>query len=113
MGAERTFENDLIALPDLLEKLDIAVEAAWTRVERAGLHGRTVTLKVKFADFRQITRAQSFCRAGSNPGRLCGCGRVLLAALMPLPKGVRLIGLTLSGFERGEGEVERQFGLGI
>ncbi|MET0269569.1 MAG: DNA polymerase IV, partial [Sphingomonas sp.] len=60
VGAERTFENDLITLPDLLAKLEIAIDAAWMRVERAGLRGRTVTLKVKFADFRQITRARSF-----------------------------------------------------
>ena len=40
-------------------------------------------------------------------------GATLLAALMPLPLGVRLIGLTLSGFEDGEAAAERQFGLGL
>jgi DNA polymerase-4 len=111
VGAERTFENDLIALPDLLAKLDIAVEAAWTRVERAGLHGRTVTLKVKFADFRQITRARSFAAPIATRAAFAEAGAALLAALMPLPLGVRLIGLTLSGFEGEDAAAVRQFGL--
>ncbi len=110
VGAERTFETNLIDLPDLLAKLDIAVEAAWARVEKAGLHGRTVTLKVKFADFRQITRARSFVSPVASRAAFAEAGAGLLAALMPLPLGVRLIGLTLSGFGDGE-ESERQFGL--
>ena len=115
VGAERTFDTDLIALPDLLEKLDVAVEAAWTRVERAALRGRTVTLKVKFADFRQITRARSFAVPIASRAAFAEAGAALLAAEMPLPLGVRLIGLTLSGFGGAvdEDEVERQFGLGL
>ena len=113
VGAERTFDTDLIALPDLLAKLDIAVEAAWTRVERAGLHGRTVTLKVKFADFRQITRARASPRRSPAATAFAEAGAALLAALMPLPLGVRLIGLTLSGFEDGDVAAERQFGLAL
>ncbi len=114
VGAERTFENDLIALPDLLEKLDVTVDAAWTRVERAGLRGKTVTLKVKFSDFRQITRARSFPVPIMTRAAFAEAGAALLTALMPLPLGVRLIGLTLSGFLHEAAPIEtEQLGLGL
>lgn len=113
VGAERTFEHDLIALPDLLAKLDVAVEAAWTRVERAGLRGRTVTLKVKFADFQIITRAKSFATPIATRAAFAEAGGALLAALMPLPKGVRLIGLTLSAFAAEEAAVPAAGQLGF
>ncbi|TVV74876.1 DNA polymerase IV [Sphingomonas solaris] len=113
VGAERTFETDLIDLPDLLAKLDIAIDAAWTRVERAGLRGRTVTLKVKFADFRQITRARSFAAPVASRAEFAGAGAALLSALMPLPLGVRLIGLTLSGFEGADVPAGGQLGLAL
>ena len=111
VGAERTFETDLISLHDLAARLDIAVEAAWTRVKRAGLQGRTVTLKVKFADFRQITRAKSFAVPIATRAEFAGAGVALLEALMPLPMGVRLIGLTLSGFDGGATDGVAQLGL--
>ena len=59
IGAERTFDRDLTAEADLLEALDPVIDAAWRRIERAGVAGRTLTLKVKFADFSIISRAHS------------------------------------------------------
>jgi DNA polymerase-4 len=62
VGAERTFFEDIEDPTKLMEALDNVLDALMERVERSGSAGRTVTLKVKYADFRQITRARAMSR---------------------------------------------------
>ena len=86
---------------------------AWDRIERAQVAGRTVTLKVKFADFEIVTRSKSF---GNLLGReeFEASGQSLLAALHPVPKGIRLLGLGLHNLvEENEPDAPRQLGLAI
>ena len=98
IGAERTFDRNLTDPGELDAALARVADAAWVRVQRAGARGRTVTLKLRHADFRTITRARSFASAVVDRDRLLDAGRALLAPLLPVPDGVRLLGLTLSGF---------------
>jgi DNA polymerase-4 len=96
VGAENTFATDLGDLATLREELLPLIGKVWGYCEKGGIAGRTVTLKVKFADFRIITRSRTF--AAAVPGRE-DFERVsldLLAAIFPVPKGVRLLGITLS-----------------
>jgi len=99
VGAERTFDTNLIAEPDLLDALDPVVDAAWRRIERAGVAGRTLTLKVKFADFSIISRAQTCVAPIASNEAIAEVGRKLLLRLLPVQQGIRLLGLTLSGFD--------------
>ena len=101
IGAERTFDRDLTAEADLLEALDPVIDAAWRRIERAGVAGRTLTLKVKFNDFSIISRAQSRSGLMTSQETVAEVGRTILLRLLPVAIGVRLLGLTLSGFEAG------------
>jgi DNA polymerase IV len=55
-----------------------------------------VTLKVKYADFQQITRSRSLINPVASRAELERFSFDLLSALMPIPKGVRLLGVTLS-----------------
>jgi DNA polymerase-4 len=72
-----------------------------------------VTLKVKFADFELITRSKSFGNLLSRE-EFETAGQALLAALHPLPKGIRLLGLGLHNLvEEEEIEAPRQLGLAI
>src|SRR3546814_16154684 len=89
---------------ELLPALEPIIEDVWQRVERAGSAGRTITLKVKFADFRQMTRAHSFSVAVASRTEFERTGRNLLCAQLPFAKGVRLLGLTLSILERNAGQ---------
>ena len=57
IGAERTFEADLIDGPALEAAMEPVLDALMERIARKGAVGRTVTLKLKFSDFTQITRA--------------------------------------------------------
>jgi DNA polymerase-4 len=79
----------------------------WERIERAEAKGRTVTLKLKHADFTSHTRAKSLPHAVANKREFAALGHALLDEVLPLPQPVRLMGLTLSAME-GEKEAEDQ-----
>jgi len=102
VGAERTFAEDLTDPQALFAQLDRVVDAAWARIERSGARGRTATLKLRYADFRTVTRAWSASGVFAGRVEFAGAGRMLLEALLPVPVGIRLIGLTLSGIAREE-----------
>jgi len=100
VGGERTFFEN-IEDPDLLrETMDTIVGIVWERIERANAQGRTVTLKLRYADFHTITRARSVGPRMVDKPTFAQIGHALLEELMPLPQPVRLMGLTLSSLER-------------
>ena len=108
IGAERTFEQDLTDRAALHDKLALVADAAWDRVERAEGAGRTVTLKLRRADFTTITRARSFASPIADRAAFLAAGIALLDMQLPVATGVRLLGLTLSALGRGEPVEELQ-----
>lgn len=96
LGGERTFDSDLSSGASLREALDSIADLVWERIERAGVRGRTVTLKLKTADFQTLTRARSLASPVADHATFASIGHELLAAQLPLPQPVRLMGLTLS-----------------
>jgi DNA polymerase-4 len=113
VGAETTFSEDLTEFDAMAERLAPLIDKVWTSCAAKGVSGRTVTLKVKFSDFVQITRAQSFEApvAGRDAMMLSVLG--LLRTVFPLRRSVRLLGVSLSGLQQGETEGPRQLGLAI
>ena len=103
VGAERTFSADLRAEADLVAALTEIGGKVWDRLSAGEALGRTVTLKVKYDNFRQLTRAQSHPAPVGSRAALLASGTGLLRDLCPVERGVRLLGLTVSGFERGTG----------
>src|SRR4051794_25549837 len=95
VSAERTFDEDLRDRDRLAAELTRIAGYAWDRVCRAEVSGRTVTLKVKFGDFTLITRSKSFAAPVADLESFAAAGQILLAALFPLPKGIRLLGFGL------------------
>jgi DNA polymerase-4 len=113
VSAERTFDEDQREPERLIAELTRIAGYAWERIERAGVAGRTVTLKVKFADFEIITRSKSFGNLLTRE-EFEATGQALLAALHPLPKGIRLLGLGLHNLvEEDQLDAPRQLGLAI
>jgi DNA polymerase-4 len=102
VSVEDTFATDSSDGEVLLAEIDRIAASLWTRMEKADARGRTVTLKIKFADFRIITRSRSLPRnvAGAQEAR--DIGRALLEAELPLAKGVRLLGLGIHNLEGAE-----------
>jgi len=96
VGAETTFSRDLTSLDDMRAELGPLVEKVWHYCASTGMRGRTVTLKVKFADFRVITRSRSRLAPVQDCSLLAAISDELLAAQFPMRKGVRLLGVSLS-----------------
>jgi DNA polymerase-4 len=95
VSAERTFDEDLIEPKRLSAELERIAGYAWDRVERAEVVGRTVTLKVKYGDFTIVTRSKSLSEAVPDRDAFASAGQALLAGLLPLSQGIRLLGLGL------------------
>jgi DNA polymerase IV len=104
VGAERTFGQDVTEPAAIFEALERVTDAAWERIARHDVRGRTATLKVRFADFRTITRAKSVSGCYTSRQAFLTAGREMLEALLPLPMGIRLLGMTLSAIQKEEEE---------
>jgi DNA polymerase-4 len=113
VSAERTFDVDYVEAEDLRRELSRVAGYAWQRIERAEVKGRTVTLKVKFGDFSQITRSKSFPASKTDFAAFESTGQALLEALLPVPKGIRLLGLGLHSIDEEQESAPRQLGLEI
>ena len=61
-----------------------------------------MTLKVKYADFEIITRRRTVDAAVQTADEIAPLAHDLLAGVFPVAKGVRLLGVTVSGFEAEE-----------
>ncbi|WP_298067274.1 DNA polymerase IV [uncultured Mailhella sp.] len=99
-SAEVTLDEDTLDRELLCTWLMRHAERVGASLRRAGLAGRTVTVKVKYADFRQVTRQISLPERISSTAAIYEAARTILDG-MELAGSVRLIGLRVSGFEDG------------
>jgi DNA polymerase-4 len=98
-GSETTFERDLTVSAEIEAGVEAMVDDVWAWCEKAQAFGRTVTVKVKFADFQQVTRSRSFAMAIARHDLLRQVSVELVRTLLPTAKGVRLLGVTVSNFD--------------
>ncbi|MGA3341966.1 MAG: DNA polymerase IV, partial [Methylocella sp.] len=96
LGAENTFSTDIFTFEAACEALLPIIEKVWHICEGAEIRGRTVTLKVKYADFQQITRSRTGQSLFSTRAEIEQLSYALLEPLFPVAKGIRLLGITLS-----------------
>lgn len=98
VGCETTFAEDRPPGEALWASLEELCDQLAGRLERRGLRGRTVTLKVRRSDFITCTRQQTLLATVSARGDLVAvAGRLLDAELQPGER-VRLLGVSVSGF---------------
>jgi DNA polymerase-4 len=90
VGAENTFSADLFTFESARDALLPIIDKVWGHCESAGTRGRTVTLKIKYADFQQITRSQSLRSMIEGRMVLKEISLELLRAQFPMKKGIRL-----------------------
>ncbi|MDO9383843.1 MAG: DNA polymerase IV [Hyphomicrobiaceae bacterium] len=110
LGAERTFFTDLTTFASAHEALQEVIDKVWRHCEQASIRGRTLTLKVKYADFQQITRSRTGDAPISTRSELERLSCALLTPIFPLAKAIRLLGVSLSSFglsADGDGEAEQ------
>jgi DNA polymerase-4 len=96
IGHEETFPTDLDAPDDLRREVVRLADAVAWRLRREGRAARTVTLKVRFGDFRTVTRSVTPPVPVEDGPALAGAALGLLAGVDTAP-GVRLLGVSGSG----------------
>ena len=97
LGNETTFLRDLRDWADVPPVIATLSAKVWNLARQGGYSGRTVTVKVKYADFTQITRSRSFMAPVGSREELEDTALDLLRPGFPPPRGVRLLGVTISG----------------
>ena len=113
VGSETTFEQDLTEPATLLACLGPLVDDVWAYCERTGARGSTITLKVKYADFQQITRSKTLLSTVTTKDALERIGTDLLWGLLPTEKGIRLLGVSLSSLQASDVPVGGQLQLDL
>ncbi|HYZ22254.1 MAG TPA: DNA polymerase IV [Rhodopila sp.] len=98
-GSETTFPRDLASEQEILDALTGLIDDVWNWRERSGIGGRTVTVKVKYADFELTTRSRTYARPIADRGELAQAGRELATSVFPLRKPIRLLGVAMSNFD--------------
>ncbi len=112
LGKERTFGKDKKDLEEMLNFLTDLSASVWLDLEDEGLCGKTVTVKVKYADFQLITRSRTresgFCSLDTLQKTITGLLKETEAGLRP----VRLLGVSVSAFDTEQntgGEYQSEF----
>jgi DNA polymerase-4 len=95
IGHEETFAHDHHRLETLHHELVRLGDSVATRLRAAGMAGRTVTIKVRFNDFRTITRSVTVATAVDTGPDVVRAASALLEKVDPSP-GVRLLGVHVS-----------------
>ena len=98
-GSETTFVKDLTAPADVEAGVRAMAADVWRWCEKSGMRGRTVTVKARYADFRQVTRSRTVRQPVDGHAMLDDLALNLIRTLYPLRAGIRLIGVTLSTFD--------------
>jgi len=95
IGHEETFAHDRHDLASLRHELVRLADAVAARLRAAGVAGRTVSIKVRFHDFRTISRAVTLAAAVDTGPQLVQAASTLLERIDPTA-GVRLLGIHVS-----------------
>jgi DNA polymerase-4 len=99
ISAEETFDTDVSSFDDLSRVLRLQADRVAGRVRHSGLRARTVTVKIRFSDFRTITRSETLASPTSNDLDVFRTATRLLAKAIEPGQAIRLVGLACSGLE--------------
>ncbi len=98
LGAEDTFPYDLETLEEMYVELEKIARTVHSRLQRHNLKGRTVTVKIRYSDFKVITRNQSFPSGIDDLQTILETARQLLAGTFEEDQKIRLLGISLHNF---------------
>ncbi len=100
LGTENTYAVDLASLEEMEAELSRMAEELARTLERSGLAGCTVTLKVRYADFTTVTRSRTFPVPFCDGISIALCAKDLLHRTEAPSRPVRLLGVTASNLVR-------------
>ncbi len=113
IGTEYTFEKDLETVNEIESELYSIEQELIRRITRADRSGRTLTLKIKFSDFQQITRSMTVANELKKPDELQKIWKEILKKTDLSGKKIRLLGLTVSNLEEENNMEDTQLTLDL
>ncbi len=113
IGNERTFDIDVLGVENQLERLMQIADLLVADLKRIPVQARTLTLKLRYADFHTITRSKTLINQFFDENLIEEVARELFHQLPEDERGIRLLGLTLSNFIDEEEKVGGQLELGF
>lgn len=96
LGTEDTFTQDLLLPDEARRELAVLAQKLWRQAAARSIRARGVVLKVKYTDFRMVTRSRTQALPIGSEAQLVALVQALLEPLFPLSQGIRLLGVTLS-----------------
>jgi len=105
-GVEQTFATDIHSWFHMERELSSLSQRLFSRLVKAGIQGRTMTLKVRYPDFQTLTRRQTEDIPATSPEELLQRAIYLLKKTQAREKGIRLLGISVSNFKRHQIHVE-------
>ncbi len=100
IGTETTYAKDLTESREIYQQLTQLLEKALSKVHLKKMYARTLTIKIKYHDFRQITRSLTINTPIKNQGLNTHVFRTLLHKDRIGRSKIRLLGITLSTLEK-------------
>lgn len=98
LAAEDTFAYDLTTLEEMEKELDRIAILVNKRLQKNNLQGRTITLKIKYSDFKQITRNKSYPKPVADLETIGSTAKQLLKTTFSETQRIRLLGISISNF---------------
>jgi len=105
LGAENTFQKDLDDFDEMLEQLKLLAVETLDNLSRRDLMAHTVTIKVKYADFKQVTRSYTSETTVSVKDKVFELLPILLGRTDAKVKKVRLLGVSFSNLLDGASQI--------
>jgi DNA polymerase IV len=99
IGAETSFAVDLRSRSSMLLELEQIAQIVQQRLEQHQTRGRTITVKVKFSDYQQVTRSKTLMSSVDELSAIATLAKELFEAIELEDRGVRLLGISLSNLD--------------
>jgi DNA polymerase-4 len=110
-GSETTFKEDLTSPADIEAGIAAMADDVWSWCEKHQVFGQTVTVKIKYADFRHVTRSRTVHAPVVTREHLREISIGLAQSIYPVTMGIRLVGVSISklGPKAGSDQLELGF----
>ena len=99
ISSETTFPEDIRDPEELFRQISRLSGKVAAQLERKGLRGRTVSVKLRLSDFTTFTRQNTLSRPTASEDDIKGIAGELLSAQLTPQRAFRLLGVGVSGFE--------------
>ncbi|MEH2363421.1 DNA polymerase IV [Nostoc sp.] len=102
IGAETSFAQDLSDISQMLQELEQIAQIVEQRLEQQETRGRTLTLKVKFSDYQQLTRSKTMLAPISELSTIFEIAKGLFESIDLENRSIRLLGISLSNLDNAK-----------